>query len=85
MMIPFDLMNQRSKKFVPNYIIHKSFAGIFLDKNSEEYNIRAVGAGAEYLTLPQSRGQITYAHQITARQLPPDFQTFLVPTAINMD
>ena len=48
--IPFDLMNQRSKKFVPNYIIHKierlSFAGIFLDKNLEEYNIRVVGVGA---------------------------------------
>ena len=50
MMIPFDLMNQRSTKFVPNYIIHKierlSFVGIFLDKNLEEYNIPRTATGS---------------------------------------
>jgi hypothetical protein len=35
-MIPFDLMNQRSKKFVPKKIERLSFAGIFQDKNLEE-------------------------------------------------
>ena len=87
--IPFDLMNQRSKKFVPNYIIHKierlSFAGIFLDKNLEEYNIRVVGVGAIAPKPPPppdigrvvNPTSIKGAHHITAPQLPPDFQAFL--------
>ena len=39
------------KSLFQKYIIHKierlSFAGIFLDKNLEEYNIRVVGVGPE--------------------------------------
>ena len=80
MMIPFDLMNQRSQKFVPNYIFHNierlSFTGIFHDKILEEYNIRIVGAGAiAPPTPPPDIGRVAnptsiegadYAHHITS-------------------